>query len=81
VPWHQFPYSIVCPSMMSVYLEGPDSPRDTRVSLTNAGMMLGIIKCCWVSLYPMVCGGRWQVVTNMSVLRNPPRSGRGVEGP
>ena len=61
--------------------EGQKSARGTTVSLINANMGSRLVKCCWMSLYPMVCRGRRQVVTALSVLRNPPYSDRGVGGP
>jgi hypothetical protein len=55
--------------------------QDTRVSVINAGMVPGLIKCCYMSLYPTVFSGRRKLVIALSVLRNPPRSGRGVGSP
>ena len=51
--------------MMSVYMKGGGSARDTRVSLNNVDMVLGLIKCCWMSPFPTVCRGSLQVVTAM----------------
>jgi hypothetical protein len=55
-------YSIVCSSMISVDLE-VGALREILVSLVNAGMVPGLIKCYWMSLYCTVCRGRQQVVT------------------
>jgi len=62
---HQYPfqYSKVCYSMMSVHLKGGGSAQDTRVLLINLDMVSGLIKCCWISPFPMVCRGSLQVVT------------------
>ena len=79
--WQLFQYSYVCSSMMSVHLEGGSSARDTRVSLVNADMVFGLIKCCWMSPFPTVCRGSRQVVTALSVPGNPPRSDWRVGGP
>ena len=51
--------------MMSVYMKGGGSARDTRVSLNNVDMVPGLIKCCWMSPFPTVCRGSLQVVTAM----------------
>ena len=60
-------YSYVCSSMMSVHPKGGGSARDTRVSLINVDMVFRLIKCCWMSPFPIVCRGSWQVVTVLSV--------------
>ena len=39
-------YSYVCSSMMSDHPKGGGSARDTRVSLINADVVFGLIKCC-----------------------------------
>ena len=56
-------YSYDCSSMMSVHLKGGGSAQDTRVLLINLDMVSGLIKCCWISPFPMVCRGSLQVVT------------------
>ena len=48
---------------MSVHPKGRSSTRDTRVSLTSVDMVSGLDKCCWMSLFLMVCRGSLQVVT------------------
>ena len=65
VHWYPFQYSKVCSSMMSIHLKGEGSARDTRVSLINIDMVFGLIKCCWMSPFPMVCRGSLQVVTTL----------------
>ena len=55
-------YSYVCSSMMYVHPKGGGSARDTRVSLINVGMVLGLNKYCWMLLFPTVCRGSRQVV-------------------
>ena len=55
-------YLYVCSSMISVHPEGGGSTRDTRVSLTNVDMVSGLDKCCWMSTFPIVCRGSWQVL-------------------
>jgi hypothetical protein len=76
---HRFQYSSIWSCMMYVDLEGWDSLLDTRVSLINAGMGPRLVKYCWMLLYPTVCRGRRQVVTALSVLRNPLCSDRREE--
>ena len=44
-----FQYSYVCPSVMSVYLEGGGSAKDARVLLTNVDVVSRLDKCCWMS--------------------------------
>ena len=56
-------YSYVCSSIMSVHSEGGGSAQDTRVSLLNVDVVSGLIKCCWMSPFPMICRGSRQVVT------------------
>ena len=63
VQWYSSQYSEVCSSMVSDHLKGGGSARDTRVSLTNVDMVYGLIKCCWMSSFPTVCGGSLQMVT------------------
>ena len=41
-----FQYSYVCSSMMPIHPKGGGSARDTIVSLVNADMVSGLIKCC-----------------------------------
>ena len=45
-------YSYVCSSMMSDHPKGGGSARDTRVSLINADVVSGLVKCCWMSPFP-----------------------------
>ena len=52
--WQLFQYSYVCSSVMSVHLEGGGSARDARVSLTNVDVVSRLVKCCWMSPFPMV---------------------------
>src|SRR6185369_5877534 len=47
-------YSYDCSSMMSVHPKGGGSARDTRVSLTSVDMVSGLVKCVWMSPFPMV---------------------------
>ena len=61
--WQLFQYLYVCSSMMSVHPKGGGSVRDTKVSLVNADMVSGLIKCCWMSPFLTVCRGSLQVVT------------------
>ena len=65
VHWYPFQYSKVCSSMMSIHQKGGGSVRDARVSLINIDMVSGLIKCCWMSPFPMVCRGSLQVVTTL----------------
>ena len=57
----QYPY--VLSSMMSVHTNGGGSARYTRVSLTSVDMVSGLVKCCLMSPFPMVCRDSLQVVT------------------
>ena len=50
-------YLYVCSSMMSVHPKGGGSARDTRVSLASVDMVSGLVTCCWMSPFPMVCRG------------------------
>ena len=52
--WQLLQYSYVCSSMMSVHPKGGGSAQDTRVSLINADMVFGLIKCCWMSPFPTI---------------------------
>ena len=56
-------YSYVYSNMMSDHPMGGGSTQDTRVSLVNAYAVSGLIKCCWMSPFPMVYRGSLQVVT------------------
>ena len=56
-------YLYVCSSVMSVHPEGGGSARDARVWLTNVDVVFRLDKCCWMSLFPMVCRGSRQVMT------------------
>ena len=51
---------------MSVHLEGGDSARDARVSLTSVDMVSRLAKSCWMSIIPTVCRISQQVVTALS---------------
>ena len=62
VHWYRLQYSNVCSSMMSVHPKGGSSARDTGVLLNNVDMVSGLVKCCWMSPFPMVRGSL-QVVT------------------
>ena len=66
--------------MMSVHPKGGGSARDARVSLTNVDVMSRLVKCCWMSPFPMVCRGSRQVVTIQTVPSNSPRSDWEVGG-
>ena len=55
--WQLFQYSYICSSMISVHPKGGGSARDTRVSLINIDVVSRLIKCCWMSPFPSVCGG------------------------
>ena len=57
VPWHRFQYSNICSSMMSIHPKGGGSMWDTRVSLINVDMVSGLIKCCCMSPFHIVCRG------------------------
>ena len=46
VNFYMLQYSYVCSSMISVHPKGGGSARDTIVSLVNADMVSGLIKCC-----------------------------------
>ena len=78
--WQLLQYFYVCSSVMSVYPEGGGSAPDAKVSLANVDVVSRLFKCCWMSPFPMVCRGSRQVVTALSVPRNPPHSDRGVGG-
>ena len=49
--------------MMFVHPKGGGSTRDTRVSLTSIDMVYGLVKCCWMLPFPIVCRDSLQVVT------------------
>ena len=55
-------HSYVCSSVMSIHPKGGGSARDARVSLTNVDVMSRLVKCCWMSSFPIVCRGIRQVV-------------------
>ena len=59
----QYPY--VLSSMMSVHTKGGGSARYTRVSLTSVDIVSGLVKCCLMSPFPMVCRDSLQVVTSL----------------
>ena len=63
VNFYMLQYSYVCSSMISVHPKGGGSARDTRVLLTSIDMVSGLVKCCWMSPFPMVYNGNLQVVT------------------
>ena len=52
--WQLFQYLYVCSSVMYVLPEGGGSARDARVSLTNVDVVSRLVKCCWMSPFPMV---------------------------
>ena len=62
VNFYMLQYSY-CSIMMSVHPKGGSSARDTRVSLTSIDMVSGLVMCCWMSSFPMVCRGSLQVAT------------------
>ena len=76
VPRHQFQYSYVCSSMVSAHPEGGGSAQDCRVLLINVDMVSRLIRCCWMSPFPTICGNSEQV-TVMFGNCNSPRSVRG----
>ena len=78
--WQLFQYLYVCSSVMYVLPEGGGSARDARVSLTNVDVVSRLVKCCWMSPFPMFCRGSQQVVTALYVPSNPPCSDWGVGG-
>ena len=55
--FYMLQYLCVCFSIMSVHLKGGGSARDTRVSLTSVDMVSGLVKCCWILIFPTVCRG------------------------
>ena len=57
VNFYMLHYLYVCSSMMSVHLKGGGSARDTRVSLASVDMVPRLVKCVWMSPFPMVCRG------------------------
>ena len=57
VNFYMLHYSYVCSSMMYVHPNGGGSARDTRVSLASVDMVSGLVKCVWMSPFPMVCRG------------------------
>ena len=63
VHWYTFHYSKFCSSMMSGHPKGGGSAWDTRVLLTNVDMVSGLVKCCSMLSFPIVCRGSLQVVT------------------
>ena len=65
VNFYMLQYSYVCSSMMSVHPKGGGPAWDTRVSLTSLDMVYGLVKCCWMSPFPMVCRGNLQVETTL----------------
>ena len=65
VNFYMLQYSYDCSSMLSIHPKGGGSVRDTRVSLTSVDMVSGLVKCCWMSPFPMVCRGSLQVVTTL----------------
>ena len=64
VNFYMLQYSYVCSSMMSVHPKG-GAPPDTRVSLTSVDMVSGLVKCCLMSPFPMVCRDSLQVMTTL----------------
>ena len=65
VNFYMLQYLYVCPSVMYVHSKGGGSARDTRVSLAIVDMVSRLVKCCWMSPFPMVCRGNLQVVTTL----------------
>ena len=65
--WYPFQYSYVCSSMMFVHTKGGGSAWDTRVLLINVDVVSGLIKCCLMLPFHMVCRDHRQVVTAMSM--------------
>ena len=65
VNFYMVQYLYVCPSVMSVHSKGGGSARNTRVSLAIVDMVSRLVKCCWMSPFPMVCRGNLQVVTTL----------------
>ena len=63
VNFYMLQYLYICSSMMSVHPKGGGSTRDTRVPLANVDMVSGLVKCCLMSPFPMVCRDSLQVVT------------------
>ena len=55
VNFYMLQYLYVCPSVMYVHSKGGGSARDTRVSLAIVDMVSRLVKCCWMSPFPMVC--------------------------
>ena len=60
-------YSYDCSSMMFVHPKGGGSAWDTRVLLINVDVVSGLIKCCLMLPFHMVCRDHRQVVTAMSM--------------
>ena len=73
-------YTYVYSSLMSVHPEGGGSVRDTRVSLANVDVVSRLVNCCWMLPFPTICRGSRNVVTALSIPRNPPCSDCGVGG-
>ena len=67
VNFYMLQYSYLCSSIMSVHPKGGGSARDTRVSLTSVDIVSGLVKCCWMLPFPMVCRGSVQVVTTLFI--------------
>ena len=63
VHWYTFHYSKFCSSMMSGHPKGGGSAWDTRVLLINVDVVSGLIKCCLMLPFHMVCRDHRQVVT------------------
>ena len=55
--WQLLQYLYVCSSVMSVHPEGGGSVRDIRVSLANVDVVSRLVKCCWMSPFPIDCRG------------------------
>ena len=61
----------LCPSLFIYRVRAPGGHKYYSF---NASMVLWLIECRWMRVYPTDCRGRRQVVTALSILRNPPRS-------
>ena len=57
VNFYMLQYLYICSSMMSVHPKGGGFARNTRVSLTSVDMVSGLVKCCWMLIFPTVCRG------------------------
>ena len=76
VPRHLFQYLYVCSSMVFVHRGGGGSARYCRVLLINVDMVSRLIRCCWMSPFPTICGNSEQVTVLFGNC-NSPHSVRG----